>query len=84
METAPFLREIKNIGNYSGGFVLAGNHSKKVRQYKKPVTIDLGMIFFGVIFIYIIVCIFMYFTTKHVAGYQVKVGSLYVPVFAGY
>ena len=85
METAPFLREHKNIEHDSGGFVLAGNHSRKVRQYKKPVTIDLGMIFFGVIFIYIIVCVFMYFTTKHVAGYQVKIGSLYVNnVYTGF
>jgi len=36
------------------------------------------MIFFGVIFIYILICVFTYFTTKHVAGYQVKKGSLFV------
>ena len=45
---------------------------------KKPKGINLGMIFFGIIFLYIIVCVFMYFTTKHVAGYQVKTGSLFV------
>lgn len=36
------------------------------------------MVFFGVIFLYLLVCIFLYFTTKHVAGYQVKTGSLFV------
>lgn len=57
---------------------MATTNSGKVTQYKKPVNINLGMIFFGVIFLYLIVCVFMYFTTKHVAGYQVKTGSLFV------
>lgn len=57
---------------------MTNTNSGKIRQYKKPVNINLGMIFFGVIFVYIIVCVFMYFTTKHVAGYQVKKGSLFV------
>ena len=57
---------------------MAATNSGKVTQYKKPVNINLGMIFFGIIFLYLIVCVFMYFTTKHVAGYQVKTGSLFV------
>ncbi len=57
---------------------MTNTNSGKIRQYKKPLNINLGMIFFGVIFVYIIVCVFMYFTTKHVAGYQVKKGSLFV------
>ena len=57
---------------------LTNTNSGKVTQYKKPLNINLGMIFFGIIFLYIIVCVFMYFTTKHVAGYQVKKGSLFV------
>ncbi|MBQ9990587.1 MAG: hypothetical protein IJP31_06565 [Lachnospiraceae bacterium] len=57
---------------------MANRDSGKIRQYKKPLNINLGMIFFGVILVYIIICVFMYFTTKHVAGYQVKTGSLYV------
>lgn len=57
---------------------MANTNSGKIRQYKKPLNINLGMIFFGVIFVYILVCVFMYFTTKHVAGYQVKKGSLFV------
>lgn len=57
---------------------MANTNSGKIKQYKKPLNINLGMIFFGIIFLYIIVCVFMYFTTKHVAGYQVKKGSLFV------
>lgn len=52
-------------------------NSEKIRQYKKPLNINLGMIFFGVIFIYLLICIFSYFTTKHITGYQVKKGSLF-------
>lgn len=52
--------------------------SGKIRQYKKPVNINIGMIFFGVIFIYLVICIFSYFTTKHITGYQVKKGSLFI------
>ena len=57
---------------------MARTDSAKIKQFKKPLNINLGMIFFGVIFIYLLVCIFLYFTTKHVAGYQVKTGSLFV------
>lgn len=34
------------------------------------------MVIFAVIFIYIIICVFMYFTQKHIEGHQVKMGSL--------
>ena len=57
---------------------MAGNHSGKIKQYKKPLNINLGMIFFGVIFIYLVVCIYIYYTTEHVSSYQVKKGSLFV------
>lgn len=50
--------------------------NQNVRKYKKPLNINLGMIFFAVILIYIIVCVFMYFTSGQVYGYEVKKGSL--------
>lgn len=53
-------------------------NSEKIRQYKKPLNINLGMIFFGVIFVYLIICVVSYFTTKHITGYQVKKGSLFI------
>ncbi len=34
------------------------------------------MIIFAVIFVYIIICVFMYFTSKHVVWYEVQAGSL--------
>ena len=45
---------------------------------KKSSNLNIGMVIFGIIFLYLLVCIFMFFTTKHVAGYQVKTGSLFV------
>lgn len=58
--------------------ILSEKNSNKIKQYRKPLNINLGMVFFGVIFIYLVVCVFMYFTTKHISGYQVKKGSLFV------
>jgi len=50
--------------------------SGKVVKYRKPVNLNIGMIIFGFIFIYIIVCIITYFRSEHVAGYEVTMGSL--------
>lgn len=57
---------------------MAGQNKGNIRQYKKPLNINLGFIFFFAILIYIIICIFMYFSSKHVVGYEVKAGSLSV------
>ena len=38
-----------------------------------------GIIIFAVIFVYLIICIIMYFNTKHIVGYEVVEGSLSVP-----
>jgi len=37
------------------------------------------MVIFGIIFIYVAICVFMYFTSKHIIGYEVVSGSLSVP-----
>lgn len=34
------------------------------------------MIIFAVIFVYIVICIFMYFTSRHIVSYEVKAGAL--------
>lgn len=56
---------------------MAGNN-EKIRQYRKPLNINLGIIIFSVIFIYIIICVFLYFTQKQIQPYEVKTGSLSV------
>ena len=50
----------------------------KIKKYRKPLNLNIGMIIFGVIFIYIIVCVIMYFQTGHIVRYEVQEGSLAV------
>lgn len=38
----------------------------------------IGLVVFGIILVYIIALLFTYFSTKHIAGYEVKEGSLAV------
>ncbi len=57
---------------------LADSRQGKIRQYRKPLNINLGMIIFGCIFIYIMICVGLYFTSGHISGYEVKAGSLSV------
>ena len=57
---------------------MANNRSGKIRQYRKPLNINLGMIIFGCISVYIVICVVLYFTSSHIIGYEVKAGSLSV------
>lgn len=50
---------------------------RKVTKYRRPLNLNIGMIIFGVVFIYIIIGVFTYFTTEHIVGYEVTRGSLY-------
>ncbi|NBJ91432.1 hypothetical protein D5281_02240 [bacterium 1xD42-62] len=42
----------------------------------RPFRINIGIVIFLVILVYTIICIFMYFTQKHIEGHQVKIGAL--------
>lgn len=57
---------------------MAQENNSNIRKYHKPININIGMIIFGVMFIYIIICIIMYTRTEHLSGYEVKTGSLTV------
>ena len=57
---------------------MAREKDSNIRKYHKPLNINIGMIIFGVMFIYIIICITMYTRTEHLTGYEVKMGSLTV------
>ncbi len=52
------------------------NRGNKIVKYRKPLRINIGMVIFAVIFVYIIICVFMYFTQKHIEAHQVTMGSL--------
>ena len=48
-----------------------------IRQYRRPLNINLGVIIFGAIFLYITICVCMYFfNSKHIRSYTVQVGTL--------
>ena len=53
---------------------MAQENNSNIRKYHKPLNINIGMIIFGVMFIYIIICIIMYTRTEHLSGYEVKEG----------
>ena len=48
----------------------------KVKKYRKPLNLNIGMLIFGAIFIYVIICVIMYFQTDHIVRYEVTEGSL--------
>ncbi len=57
---------------------MARKRSGKIRQYRKPLNINLGMVIFSCISVYIVICVILYLTSSHIIGYEVKTGSLSV------
>jgi len=59
---------------------LAGKAKKKttskIKKYRKPLNLNIGMIIFSVIFLYVVVCVIIYFQTSHIVRYEVQEGSL--------
>ena len=50
--------------------------NKKVVRYKKPIRINIGVIIFGIIFLYLIFNYFVYLTKSHVSVYEVQQGTI--------
>lgn len=55
---------------------MARAKSNKIKKYRKPLNLNIGMIIFGVVFIYVVVCVIMYFQTGRITRYEVMEGSL--------
>ena len=58
---------------------MAGKGSSKVtkiKKYRKPLNINIGMVIFAGIFLYVCICISMYFKDNHIRPYEVREGSL--------
>lgn len=55
---------------------MSGSDNNKIVKYRKPLNLNIGMIIFAAIFVYIIICVFGYFTQKHIVPYEVTAGSL--------
>lgn len=54
----------------------ANNKNNKIKKYRKPLNLNIGMIIFSVIFLYVIVCVIIYLQTSHIVRYEVQEGSL--------
>lgn len=52
----------------------SGKKNRKVIKYRRPMNI--GVVFFGFIAVYLIVCVYMFFTSTHISGYEVIAGNL--------
>lgn len=50
-------------------------HSK-IKKYRKPINLNIGMLIFAAILVYVIICVVLYFQTGHIVRYEVKKGSL--------
>ncbi len=55
---------------------MENSRDNKIVKYRKPLNINIGVVIFAVIFIYTVICVFMYFSQKQIEGHQVKMGSL--------
>lgn len=52
------------------------DQNRKITKYRRPLNLNIGMLIFATIFIYVVICIIMYFQAQHIVGYSVKEGSL--------
>lgn len=50
--------------------------NKKVVKYRKPFNLNIGVIIFIIIFIYLIFNVFSYMTTTHISVYEVEQGTM--------
>lgn len=48
----------------------------KITKYRRYSFFNIGTLLFSVVFIYMIICLFMYLTEQHVTAYEVKRGSI--------
>lgn len=51
-------------------------NKKKLVKYPSSLNLNLGMVIFAAILIYVLICVVAYFRSSHVVGYEVKEGSL--------
>ena len=50
--------------------------SQKIVRYRKPISINPGVLVFLAIFVYIVIMVVSYFRQSHITPYEVKLGSL--------
>ncbi len=47
-----------------------------IRKYRKPLNLNIGMIIFTAVLVYVVYCVIASLNTEHIAPYEVKEGSL--------
>ena len=52
------------------------NKSVSIKKYRKKREINLGIILFSIVFIYLIVTVLLYFTGDNISAYEVREGSI--------
>lgn len=55
---------------------MAKKQKNKITRYPAFLHINVGIVFFAFMLIYVVICVFTYFSKKHIVGYEVKAGSL--------
>ena len=55
---------------------MENDNRNKITKYRKPVNLNIGVLIFITIFVYVIICVAAYFRTEHIVGYSVQEGSL--------
>ena len=52
------------------------SHTSNIRTYRKKKYINIGLIIFGIIFLYLIITIVLYLTAPRITPYEVREGSI--------
>lgn len=52
------------------------DNRNKVTKYRRPLNLNIGMLIFATIFVYVVICVITYLRTDHIVGYNVQEGSL--------
>lgn len=52
------------------------SRNNKVAKYRKPINLNIGIIIFGIIFIYVLISIILYVVNPQISIYEVNKGSL--------
>lgn len=55
---------------------MSSNQRKKVTKYRRPWNLNVGMLIFGFIFVYLLISVITYFRSEPIVGYEVNAGSL--------
>jgi len=50
--------------------------NNKITKYRRPLNLNIGIIIFGIVFVYIVIGILSYLTSEHIVGYEVPLGVL--------